>query len=109
MCGTLVDFKRGGEALVETGNTSCSTVCYTSVGTFVGAPVEGQSWQGIAQQRLTFGQMECGRFTDDTQMTIALAQSLVSWNTLATCTKTHDAAFCTLWVLCSCGEHDRLI
>ena len=51
---------------------------YKSVRICAGAPVEGQSWQSIAQHRLNFGQMESGRYTDDTQMTLALAQSLVS-------------------------------
>lgn len=48
------------------------------MGIFAGAPVEGRSWQSIAQHRLTFANMERGRYTDDTQMTLALAQSLVS-------------------------------
>ena len=53
----------------------CVTVCDTI---YAGAPVEGQSWHSIAQHRLTFVHMNCGRYTDDTQMTLALAQSLVS-------------------------------
>ena len=43
-----------------------------------GAPVEGHTWQDIAQQGFSFEQMEQGHYTDDTQMTLALAQSLVS-------------------------------
>lgn len=50
-------------------------------GDALGAPVEGLTWQHIAKERLLFRQMECGRYTDDTQMTIALAHSLVSWHT----------------------------
>lgn len=56
---------------------SVGTLLGCFCGDALGAPVEGQSWQGIAQQSLRFGQMQHGRYTDDTQMTIALAQSLV--------------------------------
>ncbi|KAL3156858.1 hypothetical protein ABBQ38_001127 [Trebouxia sp. C0009 RCD-2024] len=64
-------------------------------GDALGAPVEGRTWQHIAEGRLQFGQMECGCYTDDTQMTIALAQSLVRMNmcNAADATEAYVSAF----------------
>ena len=53
-------------------------VCLMDVLCISGAPVEGWSWEHIADEQQHFQHMASGRYTDDTQMTLVLAKSLVS-------------------------------